>query len=186
MLIFSLKKKSMKSHSCRFTNFFTFWLKSRNGTFLALQIRKDLWLKFFFKFHTGIKNILTDDWLLVTLAFCPSLSSSIGAGSSTTSAGTTSFGGSGGDAGGSDPANRANLFRRIWKSKFQCNVLTEKKLCEVNSQKISRNKNQQEFNFARDQSNQPFQPGSENRNFFAAIFWQKIPFVFVSTKLFRL
>ena len=25
-----------------------------------------------------------------------------------------------------------------------------------------------------------------NRNFFAAIFWQKIPFVFVSTKLFRL
>ena len=73
------------------------------------------------------KIILTDDWLLVTLAFCPSLSSSIGAGSSTTSAGTTSFGGSGGDAGGSDPANRANLFRRIWKSKFQCNVLTEKK-----------------------------------------------------------
>ena len=59
------------------------------------------------------KIILTDDWLLVTLAFCPSLSSSIGAGSSTTSAGTTSFGGSGGDAGGSDPANRANLFRRI-------------------------------------------------------------------------
>ena len=104
------------------------------------------------------KVILTDDWLLVTLAFCPSLSSSIGAGSSTTSAGTTSFGGSGGDAGGSDPANRANLFRRIWKSKFQCNVLTEKKLCEVNSQKISRNKNQQEFNFARGQSDQPFQP----------------------------
>ena len=58
-------------------------------------------------------HFLTDDWLLVTLAFCPSLSSSIGAGSSTTSAGTTSFGGSGGEAGGSDPANRANLFRRI-------------------------------------------------------------------------
>ena len=49
-------------------------------------------------------------------------------------------------AGGSDPANWANLFRRIWKSKFQCYDLTEKNHAKLN---------------------------------FAAIFWQKIPFVFV-------